>query len=161
TILQALPSPSRAAFMAGASVPTVVASGNAVFNRQQDQTNSAKLSFGGGPARTNNYILDGVPITDIANRAVASPSLDANHDVLAQNISTTFPTAAERLGDFSSLTNSSGAKVTIYDPLTHLPFPGNIIPANRINPVAAAIARYFPLPQSNIDNGSANYTATA
>src|SRR5439155_7819117 len=54
-----------------------------------------------------------------------------------------------------------GAKVTLYDPQTHLPFPQNIIPADRINPVAAAIAKYFPLPQSNIDNGSANYTATA
>src|ERR1700693_2793108 len=70
--------------MAGAAVPTIVASGSAVFNRQQDQTNSAKLSFGGGPVRTNNYILDGVPITDIANRAVASPTLEAIDDVKVQ-----------------------------------------------------------------------------
>ena len=51
--------------------------------------------------------------------------------------------------------------MTIYDPLTHLPFPGNIIPASRINPVAANILKYLPLPQVNVDNGSNNYTATA
>src|ERR1043166_1944674 len=35
------PSPGRTAFMIGASVPTVVPSGDAQFNRQQDQTNSS------------------------------------------------------------------------------------------------------------------------
>ena len=58
------------------------------------------------------------------------------HDVSTRNVSVTFPTAAERAGDFSGLVNGTGAKVTIYDPLTHLPFPNNVIPANRINPVA-------------------------
>src|SRR3954465_14330086 len=38
--LQTLPSPGRNAFMIGASVPTVVPSGDAQFNRQQDQTNA-------------------------------------------------------------------------------------------------------------------------
>jgi hypothetical protein len=51
--------------------------------------------------------------------------------------------------------------VTISEPLTHLPFPDNVIPSKRINPVAAAILRYIPLPQVDRDNGSANYTATA
>ena len=68
------------------------------------------------------------------------------HDVQSRSVSTAFPTAAERTGDFSRLTNSAGQPVTIYDPLTRQPFPGNIIPANRINPVAAAIAGYLPLP---------------
>src|SRR4030088_2053555 len=35
--LQTLPSPGRNAFMIGASVPTVIPSGDAQFNRQQDQ----------------------------------------------------------------------------------------------------------------------------
>ena len=39
--------------------------------------------------------------------------------------------------------------VLIYDPLTKLPFPGNVIPANRINPVAAAMIKYLPLPDTN------------
>jgi hypothetical protein len=59
------------------------------------------------------------------------------------------PTQRELSGDFSQ----SG--VTIYDPLTtrpnpngsgfiRTPFPGNVIPANRISPVAAAMRQYWP-----------------
>jgi hypothetical protein len=48
------------------------------------------------------------------------------------------PTLAERSGDFSAL------GTTITDPLTGLPFPGNIIPANRINPAATALLNYYP-----------------
>ena len=46
-----------------------------------------------------------------------------------------------RNGDFS------GATFTIKDPRTGLPFPGNIIPASRIDPVATNIVNFFyPLP---------------
>ena len=65
TALQTLPSPGRAAFLIGASVPTVIPSGDGQFNRQQDQTNASLLSLGGGTRRGNNYMLDGVPITDL------------------------------------------------------------------------------------------------
>ncbi len=40
------------------------------------------------------------------------------------------PTVAMRNGDFSQ------AGVTIRDPLTNQPFPGNLIPANRLDPIA-------------------------
>ena len=83
------------------------------------------------------------------------------HNVSTRNGSLILPTAAERNGDFSGLTNAAGAQITIYDPLTHLPFPNNIIPQNRINPVAAKMLKYIPLPQTNIDNGTTNYNATA
>jgi hypothetical protein len=80
-----------------------------------------------------------------------------------------FPTAAERAGDFSGLTDPLGRPVIIYDPLTSRtvngavvrdPFPGNRIPSNRINPVAAAMLKYMPLPDINVDKGSTNYTRT-
>src|SRR3954454_23064915 len=70
----------------------------------------------------------------------------------------TSPTAAQRTGDFSGLTTSSGALIQIYDPNTPRPdpnnpgrsfrdpFPANIIPANRINAVAANILKYYPAP---------------
>ncbi len=258
TALQALPFAGRAVFMVGVLIPTVVFSADPAFTRPQDQSNASQLSMGGGTRRGNNYTLDGVPITDILNRAVAHPTIEAledlkvqvhtydaemgrtgggvfnatmrsgtniyhgtaffqtrpvwgqvnnyfaqksfdvggdprnakpdsayyvagggfggpivknktffffssedYHDLSTFNISVLFPTAAERGGDFSGLTNSSGAKVTIYDPLTHLAFPGNIIPASRINAVAAAITKYLPLPQVDRDNGSNNYTVTA
>ena len=55
------------------------------------------------------------------------------------------PTLAERNGDFSE-TQVNGVPVTIYDPLTHLPFPGNTIPASRISPASAGLLPYFPAP---------------
>src|SRR5262245_8477352 len=259
--LQTLPSPGRNAFMIGASVPTVVPSGDAQFNRQQDQTNSSLMSLGGGTRRGNNYTLDGVPITDMRNRMSAVPttegvddlkvqvhtydaemgrtgggvfnvttksgtnrfhgtgffqtrpiwgqtnnyfaqiasdvaaakgdaataaktakpdgpyylggggfggpiqkdrtffwlSTENYHDVQTRNSAARFPTAAERNGDFSALVNTAGQPVVIYDPLTKLPFAGNVIPANRINPVARNMLQYLPLPDTNVDNGSVNY----
>ena len=58
-------------------------------------------------------------------------------------------------GDFSKLTNSVGQLITIYDPgtgqnvngtFTRQPFPGNLIPANRINPIAKNILSYEAAP---------------
>jgi trimeric autotransporter adhesin len=263
--LQTLPSPGRNAFMIGASVPTVVPSGDAQFNRQQDQTNASLMSLGGGTRRGNNYTLDGVPITDMRNRMSAVPTTEGvddlkvqvhtydaemgrtgggvfnvtaksgtnnyhgtgffqtrpiwgqtnnyfsqivsdtaaakgdsvtaaknakpnspyylgggavggpivkdrtffwfsneqYHDVQTRNSAVRMPTAAERTGDFSGLLNSSGQQVVIYDPLTRLPFPGNVIPASRINPVSAAMIKYLPLPDVNLDNASNNYNRTS
>src|SRR4051812_4168863 len=261
--LQTLPAPGRNAFMIGASVPTVIPSGDAQFNRQQDQTNASLMSLGGGTRRGNNYTLDGVPITDMRNRMSAVPTIEgvedlkvqvhtydaemgrtgggvfnvtarsgtnsyhgtgffqtrpiwgqtnnyfsqiasdtaaargdtkaaaANakpnspyylggggfggpikkdrtffffstesyHDVQTRNSSIRMPTDAERLGDFSGLRNSAGNPVIIYDPVTHLPFPGNRL--NRINPVAAAMIKYLPSPDTQVDNGAANYNRTS
>jgi len=52
----------------------------------------------------------------------------------------TVPTAEERAGDFSGL-----GKV-VYDPLTGQPFPGNAIPASRIDPSSRALLEFLPLP---------------
>ena len=53
----------------------------------------------------------------------------------------TVPLAPWRSGDFS------GLSAAIYDPTTGQPFPGNVIPANRINPVSKQIQdRFYPLP---------------
>jgi hypothetical protein len=82
--LATLPAPGRNAFMIGASVPTVIPSGDTQFNRQQDQTNASLLSLGGGTRRGNNYTLDGVPITDMRNRASANPTIEALDDVKVQ-----------------------------------------------------------------------------
>jgi hypothetical protein len=62
----------------------------------------------------------------------------------------TVPIDAWKTGDFSSLKNGSGQPVTIYDPMNldangqRIAFPGNIIPANRIDPVSIAMMKYFP-----------------
>ncbi len=39
--------------------------------------------------------------------------------------------------------------ITIFDPLTNAPFPGNVIPTTRINSASAALLQYFPLPTYN------------
>lgn len=51
---------------------------------------------------------------------------------------TGLPTQAELNGDFS------GTGVTIFDPATGQPFPGNRIPANRISPIAQYYLQFFP-----------------
>ena len=62
-----------------------------------------------------------------------------------------------RDGDFSRLNDARGRRITIYDPYTGRsvegtwtrdPFPGNIIPKDRINPVARRILDYFPRPNT-------------
>ncbi|MBM3785613.1 MAG: carboxypeptidase regulatory-like domain-containing protein [Acidobacteria bacterium] len=67
------------------------------------------------------------------------------------------PEPEMRQGDFSRVVDARGAAITIYDPATgrasgndwlRNPFPGNRIPANRINPIAARIAGYFPAPNT-------------
>ncbi|MGP8247647.1 MAG: carboxypeptidase regulatory-like domain-containing protein [Bryobacteraceae bacterium] len=63
----------------------------------------------------------------------------------AQSNVSTVPTAAERGGDFSGLTLRN-QPITIYDPLSSAPFPNNVMPASRINPAAAGLLQYFPLP---------------
>ena len=79
-----LPSAARDGVHDGHTVPTVVPSGDAQYNRQQDQTNVALMSLGGGTRRGNNYTLDGVPITDMRNRASAHPSIESLEDVKVQ-----------------------------------------------------------------------------
>lgn len=64
------------------------------------------------------------------------------------------PTAAERVGDFSRSFSrtGSGALQLIYDPLTtastgdRQPFPGNIIPADRLSLQGKNLASYYPMP---------------
>jgi hypothetical protein len=72
------------------------------------------------------------------------------------------PTVLQRTGDFSQTFTSSGALINIYDPRTTVPdatqksgysrsvFPGNVIPANRMDPIMQSIMSYFPAPTLGI-----------
>ena len=79
-----LPAPGRNAFLVAITVPTVNPVGDPQFNRQQDQTNASRISIGGGGIRANNYLLDGVPITELVGRAVLNPSIEAIEEVKVQ-----------------------------------------------------------------------------
>ncbi len=260
-----LPNLGRNPFMLSRLAPNVQQVGNPAYARMQDQSGSSAIAINGGPVRGNNYLIDGVPITDFSNRAIIIPSLEAVEEMKVQ-ISTydaemgrtgggvfntllktggnsyhgalmgyiretewmgnlffrnrqgsnadgtprapridspnrtyagsfggkvwipkiydgknrTFfnlgfegyrdtqaaareqytPTARERVGDFSQTLNSAGAPLLIYDPLTtaaaggaRTPFPGNIIPGNRIDTVGRNIAATYELPNISGWNG--------
>lgn len=260
--LSTFPSVARNMYMMSVVAPTVVSSGNQVFTRLQDLNHPSLVSLGGGARRANNYLIDGVPHTDLVNRPSVNPSLEAVESVNVQlhtydaetgrtgggtyNVTArsggnrfqgtgfyqlrpsalvannffsagagqpkadsyfhngggglggpivrdrTFywfsmegytsldsrssairvPTARERNGDFSQSLNAAGQLVVVYDPLTTRtdpatgllvrdPFPGNVIPADRLNPVARSILGYYPTPTREVSNGSANLESTA
>lgn len=80
----------------------------------------------------------------------------------------TVPTEAMRRGDFSNVRGANGSLFVVYDPATTRvnpenpsrrirdPFPGNIIPADRISAVARAVQQYYPAPNIGGPNAIAN-----
>jgi trimeric autotransporter adhesin len=63
------------------------------------------------------------------------------------------PDAAERNGDFSGVLDAESQPIQIFDPVTGLPFPGNVAP---ISQQAQALLAFYPLP--NVAGNSAyNY----
>jgi hypothetical protein len=60
----------------------------------------------------------------------------------------TFPTALERQGDFSQTVDQNGRLIPIRDPSTNSPFPGNVVPSNRISPAGQALLKLFPQPNT-------------
>lgn len=263
--LQNLPNPGRNPFLFSKLDNNVTAVGDPRFVRFQDQSGSSTISIAGAPLSSNNYSVDGVPITDSQNRAVIIPSIEAVDEVKIQAntydaeigrtsggmfnttlhsgstvlhgvlqgetrqtnwganlffnnrtsykdpitgivqpttprgaaefysyvgslsgpvplprilggknktffaiteegyrqrspITTnayTVPTALQRMGDFSEIgtVGPTGLCATgrcVYDPLTGLPFPGNKIPAGRINPIGQALVNAYPAANTSI-----------
>jgi trimeric autotransporter adhesin len=247
--LESIPTAGRSVFLMANLTPTVQTSGNAHWNRMQDQVGNSAMSMGGGAVRANNYLVDGFPVTDLQNRASTNPTIEAVQDVKVQvhtydaemgrtgggvmnmaaksgandfhgsgytvfrpeslvaqllipklqnqpNVpeywrnggggiggpivkNKTFfwfagekyvdnqpqqttvlvPTAAELTGNFNGVTRN-GVQVTIKDPLTGVNFPGNVIPASRLNPVGLKLASYLPPADTQIDNGNTNFGMT-
>jgi hypothetical protein len=235
----------------------------------EDQSGSSQISINGGPVTGNNYLLDGIAITDSGNHAVIIPTVESVQEVKLQistydaevgrtgggtfnlflksgtnqmhgsafgyswmqdwlantyfgnaagtpvtsqpfynyggsvggpivipklyngrnktffwvtgeayrqseaaSTSLAVPTALEKTGNFSQSLYTNGKQQVIYDPLSTVPngsggyartpFSGNIIPANRINPIGLALASYYPLPNSAAPYYGANdFNATA
>ena len=248
--LENLPTTGRNPFLLSTTLPSVVPLGTPFFTRMQDQNASSLLSIAGAPPRANTYLVDGVPITDLLNRAAIIPSQESLEEVSVQvstydasfgrngggvfnsthrsganqfrgsallrhrpdwGLSDTFfasqidaprpdsynnlwagtaggpivrgrtfffgstegyrtreiresvltlPTALERSGDFSRSVDAQGRPIVIFDPLTTRPnpaapgqfirdpFPNNVIPQDRIDPVARSLMTMFPLPDT-------------
>lgn len=97
----------------------------------------------------------------------------AAYEGLRQNypvtLISTVPSERQRRGDFSQTFDSRGQLVQIYDPLTgarqpngdvlRQPFPGNVIPAGRLDSVALKVLGYYPAPNQTGDptTGANNY----
>ena len=79
-----LPNLGRNPFMMSKLAQNVIPVGDPHYNRMQDQSGSSQITIAGGPVRGNNYLLDGIPITDAANRAMIIPTLEAVQEVKVQ-----------------------------------------------------------------------------
>ena len=73
----------------------------------------------------------------------------------------TVPDALQRSGDFSQTFAANGTLIPIFDPMTtrleggrsvRTQFPGNVIPAARLDPVARALLPFYPNPNRPPDN---------
>jgi hypothetical protein len=105
-------------------------------------------------------------IYDGRNKTFFLFSWEGIYQNIPNNPSQTVPTAENRVGDFSSAHTSAAQPITIYDPRTstQLPngswtrtaFQGNRIPANRLDPVAAKLLQFIPLPNTAPDAAGFN-----
>lgn len=91
-------------------------------------------------------------VYDGRNRTFWQFTFDLGDRIWASTAPQTVPTLRERGGDFSELL-ALGANYQIYDPATiaaasggrfsREPFPGNIVPRSRLNPMALKMLDYF------------------
>jgi hypothetical protein len=80
-----------------------------------------------------------------------------------ENQQAAVPSLAMRNGDFSELLGANpytGNARIIRDPLTGLPFPGNIIPRDRLSPNGIALLNSYPLPTPGFRQGTNNWIGT-
>jgi len=100
------------------------------------------------------------------NKAFFLFDFEKQRDITSGQAVGTFPTDLQRGGNFSQTmtfdANGNLAPVTIYNPFSispsgvRTPFPGNIIPASMLDPVAKALEAYMPEPNVTGDAGT-NY----
>lgn len=133
-----------------------------VRNRSLDAPNIFQNRSGTKPSvyQDNRYgVAAGGPVVlpktyNGRNRTFWFYAYEGNRFGVPQTFVGAVPTEAARNGDLSYLLKL-GANYQVYDPLTttatangrvRQPIPGNIIPASRIDPVAKAIMKHWPMP---------------
>ena len=99
-------------------------------------------------------------------------SYEGLRDSSAGSFTGTVPTALERSGNFSQTKDANGNPIVIYDPSTtrldpsapagttryiRTAFPGNLLPAGQLNPIAAKLLSYYPMPdEAGVGQSSTN-----
>ncbi len=164
----------------GASVNLVTKSGtNSLRGQVYEWFRGAKLDANnyfdqklGRPKRDYNDNRFGAAVGGPISRSRTFyfANFEANPFQVPSPATLTVPTEKMRNGDFSELL-ALGSQYQIYDPATTRPhptqagrfirdpFPGNIIPQGRIDPVAKNIMSFYPLPnQAGTADGANNYS---
>jgi hypothetical protein len=109
--ITAIPLFGRNTFYTAIATPGVVQSGDPQFVRYQDQSGASLLSLGGGPRRGNAYLIEGVSITDMLNRASWVPSTEGVEDMKVQ-LKTYDAEMGRAAGGVFNVTARSGANQT-------------------------------------------------
>src|SRR5437764_1851262 len=141
--------------------------------RQNLYSATANYTFGGSPLDATRYQLEpGTPVAkpgythqtfgftaggpvkipgvyDGTRRTTFNVNYGGNRGSNLFDQYATVPTDAMSAGDFSAL------PVTLIDPLTGQPYPGNRIPADRMSPSALALLAF--LPPANLSGTSRNF----
>jgi hypothetical protein len=160
---------------AGATVNVAIKSGTNSFRGtgyffyrdEKLSTNEYFLEKAGNPKSQMDYTRWGGTLGGpiIKNKTFFFGVFERLDDAFPEPAQFTVPTAAQLNGDFSALLSQG---IIIYDPATaflnasgrvqRLPFPGNIIPADRLSAIAKNYANYYPAPnQAGDAQGRNNY----
>ncbi|MBZ2180371.1 MAG: hypothetical protein ACK58M_15045 [Acidobacteriota bacterium] len=76
----------------------------------------------------------------------------------------TMPTELERRGDSSRSVDRDGARTTVADLVSRVPFPGKVVPLSRLDASGVAMMKIFPLPNffdDRISAGRHNYVSNS
>jgi hypothetical protein len=119
-----------------------------VHTPRPDYRNIHMLGTFGGP----------IKIPRVQNRLNVFVGYQGVNDDNAVTQAALMPTPLERAGNLSLTRDSNGRPVQVVDPVTGLPFSGNVIPRDRISPQAAALLGYYPVATRETE-GRYNYEA--
>lgn len=165
--------------LSGATVQLVSKSGSRDFHggfsyfkrHEQFNANDFFRNFNGLPKgryrfNTFSYNIGGPAyIPKLFNRSRDKLFFYWNHEywpsrTTSATQTTTMPTELERTGNFSQSIDVNGSPIGIIDPTNRQPFPGNIIPASRIDSNGLVLLNWFPKPNTfdrTVTRGNYNY----
>ena len=112
-----------------------------LFEYYRDESLNARNFFAATKAPFNSHQFGGTfggPL--LRNKAFFFGDYQRLRQDQGRTVIATVPTAEMRRGDLTAFSTP------IFDPLTRQPFAGNIIPADRIDPVTRQVADIWPLP---------------
>lgn len=163
----------------GAAVTVVTKSGTnqlrgSGFAYYTDQNLRAKSFFArrnNTPKAPTNHHIDGGTLGGpiVRNKVFYFGAFEGQYRNTEGETIYDVPTEKMRRGDFSEAFNNNGSLQLIYDPTTgdingrgRTPFPGNIIPADRLNAIVQKINAFYPLPNGpgNFDNYFKEFVST-